>query len=76
MSRARSASAISHQCDLDAEIGDATDRRVGRFRGIISLSPAGQIGGEHRMGHAQLTELNAALQADAGGLRKRLTPSL
>ena len=33
--------------------------------GIISLSPAGQIGGEHCVTHAQLTQLNAALQADA-----------
>jgi subtilase family serine protease len=33
--------------------------------GVISLSPAGQIGGEHCVSHAQLTELNAALQADA-----------
>jgi subtilase family serine protease len=34
--------------------------------GIISLSPAGQIGGEHCVDDAQLTQLNAALQADAG----------
>jgi len=34
--------------------------------GIISLSPAGQIGGEHCVDHTQLTQLNAALQADAG----------
>ena len=34
--------------------------------GIISLSPAGQIGGEHCVNHAQLTQLNAALHADAG----------
>jgi subtilase family serine protease len=33
--------------------------------GIISLSPAGQIGGEHCVDHAQLTQVNAALQADA-----------
>src|SRR4029077_765645 len=33
--------------------------------GIISLSPAGQIGGEHCVDNAQLTQLNAALQADA-----------
>ena len=33
--------------------------------GIISLSPAGQIGGEHCVDDAQLTQLNAALQADA-----------
>ena len=33
--------------------------------GVISLSPAGQIGGEHCVSHAQLTQLNAALQADA-----------
>jgi subtilase family serine protease len=33
--------------------------------GVISLSPAGQIGGEHCVDRAQLTELNAALQADA-----------
>jgi subtilase family serine protease len=34
--------------------------------GVISLSPAGQIGGEHCVGQAQLTRLNAALQDDAG----------
>ena len=33
--------------------------------GIISLSPAGQIGGEHCVDHSQLTQLNAALQIDA-----------
>jgi subtilase family serine protease len=33
--------------------------------GIISLSPAGQIGGEHCVDHSQLTQLNAALRADA-----------
>jgi subtilase family serine protease len=33
--------------------------------GIISLSPAGQVGGEHCVGNAQLTELNDALQAAA-----------
>ena len=33
--------------------------------GIISLSPAGQIGGEHCVDDAELTQLNAALQADA-----------
>jgi subtilase family serine protease len=33
--------------------------------GIISLSPAGQIGGEHCVDDAQLTQVNAALQADA-----------
>jgi subtilase family serine protease len=33
--------------------------------GIISLSPAGQIGGEHCVDHAQLTQLTAALQTDA-----------
>jgi subtilase family serine protease len=33
--------------------------------GIISLSPAGQIGGEHCVDDAQLTQLKAALQADA-----------
>jgi len=33
--------------------------------GIISLSPAGQIGGEHCVDDAQLTQLNAALRADA-----------
>jgi len=33
--------------------------------GIISLSPAGQIGGEHCVTQTQLTQLNAALQADA-----------
>jgi subtilase family serine protease len=33
--------------------------------GVISLSPAGQIGGEHCIDNAQLTQLNAALQTDA-----------
>jgi len=33
--------------------------------GIISLSPAGQIGGEHCVDHGQVTELNAALEDDA-----------
>ena len=33
--------------------------------GIISLSPAGQIGGEHCVDHAQVTQLNAALEGDA-----------
>ena len=40
--------------------------RLGASKGgIISLSPAGQIGGEHCVDHAQLTQLNGALQADA-----------
>jgi subtilase family serine protease len=40
--------------------------RVGASQGgIISLSPAGQIGGEHCVDNAQLTQLNAVLQADA-----------
>jgi subtilase family serine protease len=33
--------------------------------GVISLSPAGQIGGEHCVDATQLTQLNAALQTDA-----------
>jgi subtilase family serine protease len=33
--------------------------------GIISLSPAGQIGGEHCVDNTQRTQLNAALQSDA-----------
>ncbi len=33
--------------------------------GIISLSPAGQIGGEHCVTPAQVTQLNAALENDA-----------
>jgi subtilase family serine protease len=33
--------------------------------GIISLSPAGQIGGEHCVTHAQLDRLKAALEHDA-----------
>ncbi len=33
--------------------------------GIISLSPAGQIGGEHCVTHTQLEELNDALRTDA-----------
>ena len=33
--------------------------------GIISLSPAGQIGGEHCVTHTQLEELNNALRTDA-----------
>ena len=41
-------------------------RRGASEGGIISLSPAGQIGGEHCVDPAQLTRLNAALQADAG----------
>lgn len=40
--------------------------RLGALEGgIISLSPAGQIGGEHCVDQAQLTQLNAALQDDA-----------
>ena len=40
--------------------------RLGASKGgIISLSPAGQIGGEHCVDHAQLTQLNTALKADA-----------
>ncbi len=34
--------------------------------GVISLSPAAQVGGEHCVNHSQLTRLNAALQVDAG----------
>jgi subtilase family serine protease len=33
--------------------------------GIMSLSPAGQIGGEHCVNRTQLASLNAALRADA-----------
>jgi hypothetical protein len=33
--------------------------------GIISLSPAGQIGGEHCVDHAQVAQLSAALEDDA-----------
>jgi subtilase family serine protease len=33
--------------------------------GVISLSPAGQIGGEHCVDRAQVSRLNAALRADA-----------
>ncbi|HET9971595.1 MAG TPA: S53 family peptidase [Streptosporangiaceae bacterium] len=33
--------------------------------GVISLSPAGQIGGEHCVNRTQLASLNAALQTDA-----------
>ena len=40
-------------------------RRGASEGGVISLSPAGQIGGEHCVDHAQLTQVNAALQADA-----------
>jgi subtilase family serine protease len=40
-------------------------RLGGSEGGIISLSPAGQIGGEHCVDHAQLTQLKAALQTDA-----------
>jgi subtilase family serine protease len=40
-------------------------RRGASEGGIISLSPAGQIGGEHCVDHAQLRQLRAALQADA-----------
>jgi subtilase family serine protease len=39
--------------------------RQGASQGsVISLSPAGQIGGEHCVDHAQLTQLDAALQTD------------
>jgi subtilase family serine protease len=40
-------------------------RRGASEGAIISLSPAGQIGGEHCVKHSQLTQLTAALQADA-----------
>ena len=40
-------------------------RRGASEGGIISLSPAGQIGGEHCVNHAQVTQLNVALQTDA-----------
>jgi subtilase family serine protease len=40
-------------------------RRGASEGGIISLSAAGEIGGEHCVTHAQLTQLNAALQTDA-----------
>jgi subtilase family serine protease len=40
-------------------------RRGALEGGIISLSPAGQIGGEHCVTHAQLTRLHAALRAAA-----------
>jgi subtilase family serine protease len=40
--------------------------RLGASEGaVISLSPAGQIGGEHCVDHAQLARLHAALQVDA-----------
>ena len=40
--------------------------RLGASEGdIISLSPAGQVGGEHCVDHAQRGQLNAALQAAA-----------
>ena len=32
--------------------------------GVISLSPAGQVGGEHCVDHDQVTQLNAALEDD------------
>jgi subtilase family serine protease len=39
--------------------------RIGATEGgIISLSPAGQIGGEHCVDPTQLTQINAALQTD------------
>ena len=39
--------------------------RLGASEGdIISLSPAGQVGGEHCVDHAQVTQLNAALEDD------------
>jgi subtilase family serine protease len=40
-------------------------RMGARDGGIISLSPAGQVGGEHCVNHAQRVQLNAALQDDA-----------
>jgi subtilase family serine protease len=40
--------------------------RLGASKGgIISISAAGQIGGEHCVDHAQVTQLNAALEDDA-----------
>jgi subtilase family serine protease len=40
-------------------------RRMGAtLGGVISLSPAGQIGGESCVSHAQVTQLNDALQTD------------
>jgi len=49
-----------------AVAGSVAALRLGASEGgVISLSPAGQIGGEHCVTHAQLTRLNAALQADA-----------
>src|SRR5439155_813884 len=49
-----------------AVAGSVAALRLGASQGgVISLSPAGQIGGEHCVDHAQLTQLNAALQADA-----------
>ena len=41
-------------------------RLGGTEGGIISLSPAGQIGGEHCVTHAQVDQLDAARQDDAG----------
>jgi subtilase family serine protease len=40
-------------------------RRGASEGGIISLSAAGEIGGEHCVTHAQLTQLNDALRVDA-----------
>src|SRR6516165_623138 len=40
-------------------------RRGASEGGIISLSPAGQIGGEHCVDRSQVNQLNAALQVDA-----------
>ena len=40
-------------------------RRGASEGGIISLSAAGEIGGEHCVTHAQVTQLNAALRVDA-----------
>jgi subtilase family serine protease len=49
-----------------AVVASVAALRLGASQGgVISLSPAGQIGGEHCVDHAQLTQLNAALQADA-----------
>jgi subtilase family serine protease len=49
-----------------AVVASVAALRLGASQGgIISLSPAGQIGGEHCVDRAQLTQLNSALQADA-----------
>ena len=64
---ASSSAAYGEEVGADQAVAasGAALRRGASEGGIISLSPAGQIGGEHCVDAAQLTRLNAALRADA-----------